>query len=185
MSTPLPPKPAKLVIGFLLKNRELAGGVIHELAHRFGPPDLISPWFEFGYTDYYEKEIGSPLARRLLAFKSLICQTDLADIKIATNSIEEHFSEGGRRQVNIDPGYLLMERFVLATGKNFSHRIYIGHGIYADLTLIYSGGQYQVLPWTYPDYAGEEIRKILEKIREKYKIDLKSPENSNLCEDLK
>jgi hypothetical protein len=180
MSRPLPPKPAKLVIGFLLKDGRLAGGIIRELAHRFGPPDLISPWFEFGYTDYYEKEMGGPLARRLLAFKSLIRQSDLPDIKIATNGIEEQFSEDHLRRVNIDPGYLLMERFVLATGKNFSHRIYIGQGIYADLTLIYSRGQYRVLPWTYPDYAGDKITGVLEKIREKYKIDLKFHENQDV-----
>ena len=77
------------------------------------------------------------------------------------------------RQVNIDPGFLLMERLVLATGKNFAHRIYIGKCIYADLTLIYQKNGYQPLPWTYPDYAHESIRNFLILVRNKYMEDLK------------
>ena len=75
--------------------------------------------------------------------------------------------------VNIDPGYLLHERFVLATGKNYSHRIYIGKGIYADLTLMYTKGKFEPLPWTYPDYASENIIDFLEKVRKKYGVDIK------------
>ena len=97
--------------------------------------------------------MGSPLFRRLFGFKQLIQQHDLGQIKLTTNSIEHQYSSGNKRLVNIDPGYLLHERFVLATGKNYSHRIYIGKGIYADLTLIYCHGRFESLPWTYPDYA--------------------------------
>ena len=75
--------------------------------------------------------------------------------------------------INIDPGYLLMERFVLATGKNYSHRIYIGQNIYADLTLTYEKGHFKTLPWTYPDYAGEPIQSFLNKVRKRYAVDIK------------
>jgi hypothetical protein len=80
---------------------------------------------------------------------------------------------GGRREANIDPGYLLLERLVLATGKNFSHRIYVGRGIYADLTLIYQRGAYRALPWTYPDYAGAPLGRFLAAVRRKYAVDLR------------
>ena len=76
--------------------------------------------------------------------------------------------------MNIDPGYLLLERFVLATGKNFTHRIYLGGGIYADLTLIYTRGDFQALPWTYPDYADPRMIRHLNQIRHRYTIDLKA-----------
>ena len=66
-----------------------------------------------------------------------------------------------------------MERLVLATGKNFAHRIYIGKCIYADLTLIYQKNGYQPLPWTYPDYAHGSIRHFLTLVRNKYMEDLK------------
>ena len=174
MSNPQTPKPAKLVIGVFTKNKKLIERLVLELSSQFGPIDLISSWMDFNYTNYYESEMGSPLARRMFAFKRLIEQTGLADIKIATNQIERNYSIVGRRQVNVDPGYLLHERFVLASGKNFSHRIYIGLGIYADLTLIYQKGSFQKLPWTYSDYTDQAMICFLEQVRCKYVLDLKS-----------
>ena len=173
MSLPQPPKPAKLVIGLFTRKPELMAAVAADLMKSFGPIDLISPLFPFDFTTYYEKEMGCALLRRIFVFKSLIEQDDLADIKLKTNAIETKFSADGMRQINIDPGYLLMERLVLATGKNFAHRIHIGKCIYADLTLIYQKNGYQPLPWTYPDYAHDTIRNFLVLVRNKYMEDLK------------
>lgn len=173
MSLPQPPKPAKLVIGMFMKDKALAEPVMQELVSRFGPVDTISPWFPFDYTEYYTPEMGKPLFRRVCSFTQLIDQTFLPDVKIWTNGIEENYAQNGLRCVNIDPGYLLLERLVLATGKNYSHRIYIGKGIYADLTLIYTGGGYQKLPWTYPDYAADNMTAYLLKVRSRYMVDLK------------
>lgn len=173
MSRPQPPSPGKLVIGLFMKDRDLLAPVAQELADAFGPVDLASPWLPFDYTSYYEPEMGAPLFRRLLAFKALIAQETLPEIKHRTNRLERDHSHGEHRRVNIDPGYLLLERFVLATGKNYSHRIYIGESIYADLTLTYTRGAYQTLPWTYPDYASMEIRQFLLQVRHKYSMDLK------------
>ncbi len=106
--------------------------------------------------------------------KKLINQDELPEIKLTTNRLEQSFSQNGRRRVNIDPGYLLYERFVLASGKNFSHRIYIGGGIYADLTLIYQRGGFEKLPWTYPDYADQPMLAFLAQVRNKYAVDLKA-----------
>ena len=144
-----------------------------ELGSEFGSFDMVSPWMPFDYTSYYEQEMGAPLFRRLLAFKSLIEQLDLASVKLITNHLEDQYMRNGRRRVNIDPGYLSYERFVLASGKNFIHRIYIGQKIYADLTLIYQQGAYQKLPWTYPDYADRPITSFLAQARAKYAVDLK------------
>ena len=174
MSVPQTPKPAKLVIGVFAKNKKLIERLVLELSAQFGQVDLVSSWMDFNYTNYYKSEMGSPLARRMFAFKRLIEQAELADIKIATNQIEQTYSTAGRRQVNVDPGYLLHERFVLASGKNFSHRIHIGFGVYADLTLIYQKGSFQKLPWTYPDYADQAMICFLDQVRRKYVLDLKS-----------
>jgi len=173
MSRPTPPSPAKLVIGLFMKDQALLPPVSETLSGVFGPVDLVSPWLPFDYTNYYEPEMGAPLFRRILAFKSLIAQEDLPAIKQRTNRLEHDHADGDRRRINIDPGYLLLEKFVLATGKNFSHRIYIGQGIYADLTLTFSKGSFQTLPWTYPDYASTEIRQFLLHVRHKYSMDLK------------
>lgn len=172
MSLPQKPKPGKLIIGLFMKDKSLFEPVAAELASAFGALDVVSPWLHFDYTSYYEPEMGTPLFRRLLSFKDLIHQGELASIKLSTNRLEKSYSHHGRRRINIDPGYLLFERFVLASGKNFSHRIYIGQGIYADLTLVYQHGAFENLPWTYPDYADRPIVGFLEKARGKYAVDL-------------
>lgn len=173
MSNPQRPKPAKLVVGVFMKEKDLVRHVALQLTREFGPLDMVSAWLPFDYTSYYETEMGSPLFRRLFTFKALAAQGALAEIKIITNTIENEYLRNGQRRINIDPGYLVLERFVLATGKNFTHRIYLDKGIYADLTLIYQKGAFQKLPWTYPDYADRPIRDYLERVRNRYIEDLK------------
>lgn len=172
MSLAQRPSPAKLVIGLFTATRDLIVPVAEALAERFGPPDLVSPWFAFDDTDYYRREMGGPLFRRMIAFSSLIDSEALVRIKEETNALESMWADAGARRVNIDPGYLVRSRFVLATGKDHTHRIHLGWGIFADLTLIYTGGKFQRLPWTYPDYGGPELRGFLEKVRRRYLTDL-------------
>jgi hypothetical protein len=177
MSTPKPPDPAKLVISVFMKEKQVFDRIFDRLEEIAGPCDIISKWLDFDFTDYYYKEMGSPLYRRLVAFKPLIDQASLASIKVATNGVEKAYLSGGLRQVNIDPGYLLSSRFVLATGKEYSHRIYIGKNIYADLTLMYTKKGFKTLEWTYPDYASTAVTGFLEKVRNKYLLDLKERKN--------
>lgn len=175
MSLPKEPEPAKLIISLFMKEKSLINSVSKPLAEKFGDIDMVSSWFPFNFTTYYETEMGVPLFRRVLCFKNLIKQSDLSDIKIATNNLESAYSENGKRMVNIDPGYMIYSRFVLASGKNFAHRIYIGKKIYADITLIYADNAFQKLPWTYPDYAEKNMLTFLEMVRNRYAVDLKSP----------
>jgi len=156
-----------------MKDKILIEPISAQLVEKFGPVDMISSWFPFDYTSYYESEMGTPLFRRMMVFKTLIDPCALPDIKLFTNTVEHGCAMGEKRQVNIDPGYLVHERFVLATGKNYTHRIYIGKGIYADLTLIFTRGAFQTLPWTYPDYAQENLKAFLEQVRKKYVLDFK------------
>ncbi len=172
MSQPTLPSPAKLVISLLTADKALYAVVGQRLIDQFGPLDLVSAWLPFQYTEYYTPEMGSPLWRRMLAFKKLIQQEELPSIKSIANQLEEQLSTHGKRTVNLDPGYLLLERFVLATGKNYTHRIYISQGIYADLTLLYQKKAFQKLPWTYPDYAAEDMLAFLTAVRKKYRFDL-------------
>jgi len=174
MSLPKAPKPAKLVIGLFMKEKRLVEKITAELIEALGSIDMVSPCFPFDYTDYYEPEMNTPLFRRMLTFKELIKQSSLADIKNLTNEIESNYSMEEKRLGNIDPGYMLKERFVLATGKNFAHRIYIGKKIYADLTLIYTKGDFKKLPWTYPDYTDKNMLSFLIQVRNKYVADLKN-----------
>jgi hypothetical protein len=173
MSLPRQPQPAKLIISAFMRRTELLRGVAELMSAEFGPIDMVSPWLPFDKTDYYRSEMGGPLFRRLVAFRGLVDQEGLASFKHFTNQIEARYSREGHRTVNLDPGYLLAERFVLATGKNYTHRILLGEGIYADLTLVYRDGAYRALEWTYPDYAGEDIRAFLDSARVRYLFEMR------------
>ena len=167
MSKPHEPQPAKLVSGLLFRDFEIRNHVLEALCDHFGPLDFLSEAQPFTYTSYYDREMGEGLHRQLCSFSELARPETLADIKLFTNRIESRFLVDDKRQVNIDPGLLSEERLVLATGKNYIHRIYLRDGIFADLTLIYQEGGYQPLPWTYPDYRDARLHFFLIGLRHK------------------
>ena len=165
------PQKEKLVIAFIYKNEEVYNMAKADLEAEFGEIDYESPVIKFEFTLYYKEEMGPGLLRRFVSFKNTVDPDRLAGIKVFTNQVEEkYFKEGTKhRSINIDPGLLALGKFVLATTKDFAHRIYIGKGIFAEVTLRYKDKRFTKLEWTYPDYATEEYGSILGKIREIYK----------------
>jgi hypothetical protein len=174
MSHPKLPEPVKLFVSVLAGDAGLLETVIRELAQRHGNPDFVSEILPFAYTNYYAAEMGPTLVRRFVAFDGLIRSEELPAIKLEANALEGQLSEDGARRVNIDPGYVAKQHFILATGKGFSHRPYIGQGIYADLTLVYRKETYRPLEWTYPDYRSEQTIGMLNGLRKRYMIQLKN-----------
>ena len=122
------------------------------------------PW---EYSDYYKEELGWPIRRRFLFFRNMINRESLSDIKLATSEIEERLSTGGKRNINLDPGYLTPYNMILASTKNYSHRIYIGKGIFAEVTLVYKDKdrRYQPHLFTYRDYASDAYAEIFSRAR--------------------
>ncbi len=173
MSTPAVPPAVKPVASLILAREDLTGPVLRRLATYWGPVDLVGPLWPFTATDYYSREMGGGLWRCLASFLHLASAAHLADWKVRTNLLEKHFSLGGRRLVNLDPGYVARERLVLATGKNYAHRIYLGQGIFGDLTLLAGRGGFEALGWTYPDYAAGPLPEFLALVRRKYLWQLK------------
>ncbi|MCX7634172.1 MAG: DUF4416 family protein, partial [Syntrophales bacterium] len=168
MSSLRQPLPVKLVMSILTPTPGLIGEVLASMTARWGMLDYISPVMPFPYTDYYEAEMGKGIVRRFVSFGDLMAPEMLPHIKEETNTLEKQWSVERGRRVNIDPGYISAAQLILATGKGFAHRPYLGQGVYADLTLIYKDGAFQPLPWTYPDYRSEGMRSILTGIRRKY-----------------
>lgn len=173
MSIPKKPDDVKAIASVFSSHQELIDSAIDDMVSFLGNTDWISPVIPFDRTRYYEREMGWPLYRRFASFERLISPEALVDIKLKTNELEMRYSEGGKRRVNIDPGYICLERLILATGKNYTHRVYISKGIYADLTLIFKKGTFQPLKWTYPDYAESEIIGYFNELRERYKKQLR------------
>jgi hypothetical protein len=178
MSKPNATEPVKLVLSVFAVTAEQLNETINELSALYGQADFVSEQMPFDYTDYYSPEMGGALVRRFLSMEKLIRPEALPDIKLATNELEQKSTLRGKRQVNIDPGYLSKAHLILATGKGYSHRPYLRDGIYADLTLIYQAKKFCALPWTYPDYADEKQLLMLSKIREKYLLQLKKADGS-------
>ena len=173
MSHPQEPYKVKLIISLFSSEKDLISAIIKDLEAMNGKPDWFSPELFFDRTRYYAKEMGWPLHRRFIAFERLIPPDQLVDIKLNTNGIEEQYRVSGKRRINIDPGYISAERLILATGKNYTHRIYLSRGIYADLTLIFQRGSFRSLGWTYPDYSDPGTIEWFNEVRARYMKQLK------------
>lgn len=170
------PQPVKLIMSLISSDDRLLQQVVAVLRERYGGVDFTSDILPFDFTDYYTGEMGEGLFRRLITFRSLIPREQLVRIKRETNDVEERFAVEGKRRVNIDPGFMCAEHLILATTKGYTHRPYLGEGIYADLTLIYREGQFRPLDWTYPDYASSQVREILQGVRKRYMQELRGGE---------
>ena len=174
MSHPKEPQPVKLIASILSADMQATNQVIEKLKEKFGDTDYISDELKFDFTDYYEPEMGTRLKRKLISFTTLIMPDELPGIKLTTNTLEDEFTRpDGKRSLNIDPGYIALCHLILATGKAFAHRPYLRDGIYADMTLVYRGGRFQTLEWTFPDYGSETMLKILTMLRARYFEQLK------------
>lgn len=160
--------PAKLIIGLIFKEQSILKKSKVVLKKAFGKIDFESPAFPFTYTRYYEAEMGGGLSRVFFSFSKLINPATLAKVKLFTNKLEDRFSQRGKRRVNIDPGYLDMAKLVLATTKDYMHRIYLGKGIFAEVTLRFDDKSFKPWEWTYPDYKTKEYIDIFNCIRSIY-----------------
>lgn len=156
----LNPCPALLFFGLLARSEEGLVEVRKTLASEYGAITSCSEIIPFSHSRYYESEMGPGLVRQWVLTDRMIGQDEIGAIKLRTNDIEDlarsaidgESSEPGR-SVNIDPGYLTLAKVVLATTKDHSHRLYLGHGIYAEVTLAYHAGKgFGPMPWTYPDH---------------------------------
>jgi hypothetical protein len=168
------PLPVKLVMPLFTGDLPLLDDARVCMEERFGPVDYCSPQIPFAFTTYYEPEFGGNLVRQILAFERLVDPGSLAEIKVWTNELEEQLGKQGQRRVNLDPGYISEAKLVLATTKNHSHRIYLGQGIYAEVTLSWRDKDYRAWPWTYPDYRSEAYLVVFRAIRSIYCKQLKS-----------
>jgi hypothetical protein len=160
--------PVKLVIGLIFNQDKIYAGAKRLLERKFGPIDFESEILDFIYTDYYDKEFGKDLKRSFISFRNLITPSRLPAIKRITNRLEIRFSQNKLRRINIDPGYLELSKFVLATTKDYSHRIYLDRGIYAEITLSYREGEFCPGEWAYPDYRTQDYLEIFDRIRQIY-----------------
>lgn len=168
-----PPEKVKLIVGLISNNTALFDKIKSILEKRLkNPADFESPVLAFVHTDYYNEEMGTGLKRKFLSFKRMVPLENIAKIKLLANKIEKKNSTNEKRDINIDPGYVDLSKLVLFSTKDYSHRIHIGKGIFAEMALFYKGKKFCAWPWTYPDYKTDAYISIFNTIREIYKKDL-------------
>ncbi len=160
--------PVQLICAVCYQDDAIRRLAVNQLLALYGPSSQRSPVLLFDHTKYYQDEMGAPLHKYILAFDGLIDPMDAVEIKWATNRIEARYAAGGKRRINLDPGYLEAAKLILVTTKNFSHRIYLGRGIYGDVQLFWRHGGFQANPWTYPDYLEKSTLEFLTLLRKNY-----------------
>jgi hypothetical protein len=172
---------ALLVAAVFSRHPEAFAWARQRLAQEWGPIAFESDPFPFAYTGYYTPTMGPGLTKQLLVFEKFVPLASLADIKNAAIAIEGELQAKGQfpdeRPINIDPGLLTLGKFMLATTKDQSHRIYLRDGIFAEVTLRYMDGEYVHWPWTYTDYREEFVREFLNRARDYYKQRLPEAES--------
>lgn len=168
MSKTLKQSKAVLIIAFMYRDLEICDSALNDAIKNFGSIKIISEEYLFSHSIYYKEEMGENLKKRFLVFENMIERDYIVEVKKITDEIEKKYlDEKGNRKINIDPAILTLENFILATNKNFTHRIYLRDGVFADLTLIYKKKKgYSELDWTYADYSSEETKSFLNNVRD-------------------
>lgn len=165
------PQPVKLMVGILASDRQCLDAARASIMDAYGQADLTSPVYPFDLTHYYQDQAGPNILRQFVSMEQLIDPGQLADIKLNTNLMEKQMADSLKapfpRPVNFDPGYVEPSKLVLASTKNFAHRVYIGKGIWAEVTLTYNKGVWQIYPYTFPDFKSGRYNEFLSQVREK------------------
>ena len=187
------PPSVKLICGMISARKDLFDEAMSLLVQAFGDADGASEIMAFDFTHYYDDQMGRPLWRQFASFERLVSPDVLVEAKLTANAIERQFAArmanlsvgdlsaaqlaalSGKsppapapaRPINLDPGYVEASKLVLASMKNFAHRLYLGRGVYGEVTLMYHKGRWDALPWTFPDYASGRYHPFLTGVRDK------------------
>ena len=155
----------KLIVWLLSRDSELFKNTRALLESLYGRVDFESEIINFTHTAYYKEELGDNLKRKFLSFEKSLGLENIYKVKLKTNLLEGRFTHHGRRRINIDPGYLDLSKLVLFSTKDYSHRVHLAKGIFAEVTLYYKNKTYNPWPWTYPDYGTRAYIDIFNTIR--------------------
>jgi hypothetical protein len=166
------PQPVQLLVGVIFTASDLLDALEADMVDRMGRIGSKSPAFDFDITAYYRDEMGSGLRRVFYAFEDLIDPAAIVEVKLAANLIERAFTEGGRRRVNLDPGYMDFYKLVLVSNKYLGQKIYLGKGVYADPTLYYDKG-WKPYDWGFPDFKSGRYDAFLTEVRSTYKAKIR------------
>jgi hypothetical protein len=170
MGHAVPPNPVLAIIAVSSRYGTALDWAQERIEGQFGRLALVSEAFAFTETDYYTATMGNELKKQFVVGDRRIDPGSLAKIKRQTNSWEAEYAALGAhpepRPLNLDPGYVTPAKLVLASTKDHAHRIYLGEGIYAEVTLAFRQRRWQPMEWTYPDYRRADYQAFFTQCRE-------------------
>lgn len=170
MGQPTPHEPVALLLAVISRHADALEWAAEKAVSAWGPIALQSESFAFEETDYYAATMGAGLRKTFLALARLADPAELADWKFLTNTWEEEYAALGRhpepRPLNLDPGYITPAKLVLASTKDFAHRIYLGRGMYAEITLFFQRGGWRHHDCTFPDYRRADYQAFFTRVRD-------------------
>ncbi|HEX3871484.1 MAG TPA: DUF4416 family protein [Pirellulales bacterium] len=169
MGEPTCHKPVLRLVAVITRHESALVWASQQLVGRWGPVALQSAAFAFEETRYYESTMGPHLSKTFLTFEPLADATELVTWKLWCNELEKEYAALGRhdesRPLNLDPGYVTPAKLVLASTKDHAHRIYLGRGIYAEITLAYRDGGWRHHEFTFPDYRRDDYQRFFTDCR--------------------
>ncbi len=151
-----------LICGILYPDPTWLHWAMDMLTGIWGNPQRTLSGIPFDATPYYQ-DIAPELKRAFVSFPDLKLTDRLPEWKHTTCALEK--LSGSQRRVNLDPGYVDGARVVLASTKDHSHRIYMGHGIFAEVTLRYNRGKWLNYSHTFPDFKSGQYDRFLSLVR--------------------
>lgn len=163
------PEPVKLLALVLWREADALEEALRRLSGLWGDADFQGPDRPFDATDYYEREMGTGLQRRIISFAALVSSESLVLRKLEAAGVEDALRGLRGRRVNIDPGYLDVHKVVLASFKPGAPKVHLGRGVHADIVCRYSKGRFQPLEWSFGDFRSGTYDEELTAIRARYK----------------
>lgn len=163
-----PARPVAVICAVTAAGSPVLEEAVRLVTERLGPVRHLSPAFPFDYSTYYEAEMGPGLIKQILCLAEPADPSTLSALKRETMALERELAReenGARRRANLDPGLVSLDSLVLASTKTAGHRVCIGPGLYAEVTLLFRGGAYEPLPWSYRDYQAEAAQRFLLETR--------------------
>ena len=171
----------KFIVGILAIDEDALDRANELIAEQIGPVESHSETWPFSSTEYYAKEMSETLWRQFVSLAKPTDPVDLIKLKLTCNSLElDHANEcgrGQRRAINLDPGYISPAKLVLASTKDFSHRVYLDQGIFGEVTLQYVHGSWRSLTWSFPDYSEPRYHEFFSQVRSRLLDQLRKQES--------
>lgn len=163
------PPPALLLMAVFSRHASALCWARQRAEECWGSIALESPAFEFVETSYYHRQMGSGLRKQFFLFDGGFDPAELAERKLIANAWEAEYARTAAhpepRPLNIDPGYITLGKLVLASTKDFAHRVYLGRGIYAEVTLFYKHKSWCHHEFTFPDYRRGDYHQFFSQCR--------------------